>query len=337
MKATNINDSMQIPKLDSIEDYRKRFMNCNYWQPYVQTVCSRHGFKYESNIRIGIPGTYPVFIVEDKWIVKFFGRLFNGRKTFYAELDANTLVTKDKSIPSPALVAQGYLFDDRAEWRWPYLIFDFVAGVGLSAVQNEVTLSEKVTIAQKLGKTVKRIHSLSLNEANFLKPNWENYIKMLEKNRIVCSERHKQWGELPEQILNQIDEFLLPTEKLVDRTQTPMLLHADLTAEHILLLDSDRGWQFNALIDWGDAIVGDFLFELIPLYLDMFQCDKKLLSAFLNYYGFDREFDHDIAVKMLNLCLLHPFNVFEDFFEKHPEAMRLSSLDEFAEWLHLNP
>ena len=193
--------------------------------------------------------------------------------------------------------------------------------------------AEKVIFAQKLGQTVRYIHLLPLNGAKFFQANWQNYIRMLEENRVCCSSRHGEWGDFPNHMLDQVDSFLLPTEKLVDQTAIPRLLHGDLTADHLIIRKNNCEWQFVAFIDWGDAIVGDPLFELIPLHLDMFQCDKELLAVFLDYYGLEVEFNHDMAVKMLNLCLLHPFNVFDGFFEQYPETRLLSSLSDLAEWL----
>ncbi len=48
--------------------------------------------------------------------------------------------------------------------------------------------------------------------------------------------------------------------------------------------DGER-WQTWALVDFSDARVGDLLYELVALHIDLFQLDTRLLRAFLEAYG----------------------------------------------------
>lgn len=325
---------MQYPQLNSREDYIQRFTDTGYWKPYIEAVCQRHRLLPHKSIRhTEIPGTYPVFIVEDQWVIKFFGQLFDGHATFSTELAVNSLIVQDKQIPAPQLITHGRLFEEGTEWHWPYLVFQFVPGESLSQARYRVCAVEKMFVAKKLGRIVKHLHSLSLEGKTTLQPTWDNYINMLERQQFRCKRRHKEWNSMPSHMIDQINEFLLPIEELVDYNTTPSLLHGDLTADHVLGLPGEDGWNMFSIIDFGDAIVGDALFELIALHLDLFRCDRNLLGAFTESYELTEKLDKERALKLMNLCLLHPFNVFQGFFNRHPETRYLSSLDEFADWL----
>ncbi|MBM3237399.1 aminoglycoside phosphotransferase family protein [Candidatus Poribacteria bacterium] len=325
---------MKPPELECIEDYRQRFVDAEYWRPYVAEVCGRHSLAMRKTLpEVGIPGTYPVFIIDRRWIIKFFGRLFNGGDVFLAELDAHTSALEAGDIPVPALIAHGMLFDGNAEWSWPYMVFEFLPGESLSKVRTRVSFTNMVVIARGLGQIVSRLHSLPVPNGNFLKPNWDGYSSLLDKTRIDCAQRHRQWGDLPGLMVSQIDKFIPPIEKLVPKADTPRFLHGDLTADHVLVENVGPDWRIRALIDFGDAMVGDPLFELIALPLDLFQSDKELLKVFVQTYQPPIHLDETRAQKLMCLCLLHPFNVFSGFFAKHPEAARLTSLADFAMWL----
>ena len=329
-----MNDEWQGPQLDTLEDYRRRFTDVSYWRPFVESVCQRHGLLPNDSIRQGdIPGTYPVFILQDRWVVKFFGRLFNGESAFTAELDVSNLLAHDGQIPAPSLVTYGHLIDENGEWPWPYLVFEHLAGESLASLRDRVSVDTMSRVARELGNLIKLFHALPLSEARFLGPTWDAYLAMLERQRPGCKDRHREWRSLPDHLIEQIDEFLPPTVRLVDCSTPPRLLHGDLTADHAVGQLTPNGWRIQGLIDFGDALVGDPMYELIALHLDLFQCDKRLLSAFLMSYDFEQEIDREDAAKLLSLCLLHPFNVFEGFRDRHPEAQSMRDLSQFADWL----
>ena len=329
-----MNDESQGPELDTEEDYRRRFTDVAYWRPFVESVCERHGLLPHDSVRgSDIPGTYPVFIVQDRWVVKFFGQLFNGESAFTAELDVSNLLANDGQIPAPSMVAYGRLLDGNGNWPWPYLVFEHLEGESLARLRDQVSVDSMSRVARELGNLIKLFHALPLSETRFLVPTWDAYVAMLERQRPGCGARHWEWRSLPDHLIDQVDGFLPPTAALVDRSNPPRLLHGDLTADHAVGRLTPNGWHIQAIIDFGDALVGDPLYELIPLHLDLFRCDKRLLSAFLMSYDFEQEIDQEDAAKLLSLCLLHPFNVFEGFRDRHPEAADLRDIRQFADWL----
>jgi len=89
-------------------------------------------------------------------------------------------------------------------------------------------------------------------------------------------------------------------------------------------------WQPSGIIDFGDAMAGDRLYELVALHLGLFRCDKRLLRTFLDTYGFDPGLRRDFVRRAMSLTLLHEFNVLSSVFPTFPDAGRVTSLAELA-------
>ena len=108
----------------------------------------------------------------------------------------------------------------------------------------------------------------------------------------------------------------------------PHLIHADLTRDHLLGRVVDGRWQSLALIDFGDAMTGDLLYELSALHLDMFRGEKRLLRAFLDAYGMTEEARAALPHQALATSLLHQFN---DFEALEPGRLAARTLEELAD------
>ncbi len=320
---------LKRPDLGTLDLYRLRFCDASYWADFVRVVCERHGFSPCRSITNRVPGTCPTFIVDDRWVVKFFGELFEGGASFRSELDANRLVAADGGIPAPAVLAQGALFDDDSGWPWPYLIFQYVPGDSLGEVYEQVSFEDKLALAGQLGRMTRRLHAIPVDGAGALQPAWDAYVQLLGERRRQCVEDHRAWGT-PAHWVAQIEGFLLPADELVDAGARPSLIHADITADHILGRFDGGHWSMTGLIDFGDAMVGDPAYELIALHLDAFRCDRRLLEAYLAEYcsGTDGRAGRGMIERAKHLMLLHRFNVLAVAVARLPGADAPTDLGE---------
>ena len=281
-------------------------------------------------MRSGLAGTCPTFIVDDRWVVKFFGRLFDGAHAWMLERACALLLADAPDIPTPALLASGRLFDPPCIWSWPYLVFAFVPGVSIGEARAQLDAVEHRRVARDLGVMVRRIHAQSLPADFALVKTWDAYRRFLQEQRARCTQAHAAWGDLPVHLLGQIDDFLLREDDLIDASAAPHLIHADLTADHLLGEVADGRWITHALIDFGDAMVGGLEYELVALHLGMFRADKRLLAAFLDGYGLDPEQRVALPRRAMTATLLHQFNVLGESLEQHPELGQSATLDELA-------
>jgi hygromycin-B 7''-O-kinase len=325
-----VSPSQLIP-LSNLDGYRRYFTDAAYWAPFVSLVGERHGFDVTGDPHSGLPGTFPTFIVADRWVVKFFGPLFDGLSCFQVERTTSQLLPS-QTFPVPALLASGQLFPPGSvDWTWPYLIYEFVPAPSIGEVYSQVSYASKLALARELGLLLRRIHRLSLPAVSSFSPNWQSYLTLLTRQVSGCKERHAIWGSLPDRMLSEIPSYLLQPSELIPSTLAPSLIHADLTRDHLLgnLLPNGE-WRLQAIIDFGDALSGDLFYELVVLHLEIFDTDLHLLRTFLDAYQPSSFHRQDFVHKAMNLTLLHIFDPFNILFERHPELRQSSSLDELA-------
>jgi len=317
-----------LSALDQIESYRHLFTDIGLWTPYIEEVCRRHGLSPAGPVSIGVPGTYPAFIVGGRWLIKFFGRLFEGEQSFKAEREAGRLTALDPAIPAAQILASGEL--GGPGWPWPYLVFTYVPGKSLGEQLDQVSFRDRLRIAREMGELVRRLHALPLAGSAVFPNHYSGYIEFLETQRAACQRSQRGWGTLPARLLAQIERFIPRPQQLVNTLRPPHLIHADLTLDHLLGSITGGHWKTLALIDFGDSMTGDLLYELAALHLDLFQADRRLLYAFLESYGLPPEEWAGLPRRALAMALLHRFDVFAGLPGGMLEA---DSLDELAQRL----
>jgi hygromycin-B 7''-O-kinase len=294
--------------LDTLDGYRKNFMDAGLWQPYIAWVAARHNLP-SGEAHPGLAGTYPTFSVNELWVVKFFGRLFDGEWSFEVELEAARVLAGETDIPAPAVMASGRLFDDAESQHWPYLVFNLVSGSSFGECRKKCGDDEKKRIAAELGHIVRSLHKISTKGSTIFRQSWQPYRRFLQAQKRTCVKRLRRWQVLPVRLLEQVGNYLPPLDELVDDGLFPHMIHADLTGDHLLGKVEGGHWQTLGLIDFGDARVGSLYYELCALYLDLFQGDPELLSIFLDAYGLSARARHNLPRRLLATALLHQFDV----------------------------
>lgn len=336
-----------LASFTQIDYYSQHFTDTTLWTPFVLQVCHRHNLFPCASVRVGIPGTFPTFIVEDCWVIKFYGELFDGYRSFVIEKSVSDLVSvTSTALPVPELIAEGFLFASSSEWPWPYLIFAFLPGASIGGVYSQVKDEDKFDLAHDLGRWIKYLHAINPlttpihlpdeNQTSFHLPLPSQlipYPAFLEQRRQQCAADHRAWGALPAHLIEQIDAFLPPAASLVPPHPRQYLIHADLTNDHILGSLVNGRWKTSGIIDFGDAMLGDIYYELVALYLDSFAYDRQLLAAFLESYGVDEWLTEDFRHKAMTCTLLHRFNVLENLSAHFPESESLTDLNKLAELL----
>jgi hygromycin-B 7''-O-kinase len=314
-----------LDPMEIFDEYCRRFTDTALWSPYVELVCQRHQLTPCEPVRTGLPGTYPAFIVGDRWVIKFFGRLFEGGQAYQVEKEANRLTMIDPAIRTAQVAASGALGGEG--WPWPYLVFDYIPAVSLGNQIEQVSTAGLLEIAVEMGETARRLHALPLDGSPVFPNDHNTYQAFLIKQRAACTAKQREWGTLAPHLLEQIEDFLPPLDELIDRSRHPHLIHADLTRDHLLGRAADGHWSTLALIDFGDAMTGALLYELSALHLDLFAGSRQMLAAFLDTYGIDTTFRAELPRKAMATALLHRFNVLACL---PPEMLRADSLDELA-------
>ena len=87
---------------------------------------------------------------------------------------------------------------------------------------------------------------------------------------------------LAKPVWNQLARFLqdLPLPEPSHR----MLVHRDLTEDHLYVQQRDKGWSISGLIDFGDVAIGPSILDWSDLRFHMFNREIETMKAFLHAY-----------------------------------------------------
>jgi hygromycin-B 7''-O-kinase len=264
--------------------YGEHLGDVGYWSRYVVAALDRHGLPHAS-IEAPFVGSCPTFLA-DQVVVKLFPDTFDGGDSFAAEKAMHDLLATAPTIPAPRLVAAGQLFE-RGAWHWPYLITERLAGTAIRDLPATLGSIEPLAATQ-LGEALAHLHTLP-------PPPTVASRDPLPALREGAAERQRGFG-LPDHLADAVPDFLR------DASGQRVLLHADLTADHVFV--DSRG--MTGIIDWGDAITADPWYELVAVRFDALRGDPDLFTRFLDGYGWPSS--PDFATRALQGVLEFQFD-----------------------------
>jgi len=302
-------------------------MNPIIWEPYIRQICQSIGYSPLGPIKPGLAGTYPTFIIDNKLVVKIFGRLVEGLESFRVEKIINEILSPHNIIPHPTLIHSGELSLEENN-PWHYLIFEYVPGIPIGTIDDQIPQDEKINFANWLGKKLRQLHHLPIPED--IKVSLPKQQSLLDTDIQRCIQRQIQWGKLPNYLIDQIQSYFEKVPSLLS-PNTEHLIHADLTGDHILGEYSNSTWKTYGVIDFGDAIIGSLEYELIAIHIDLFKCNKILLREFLSSYGYDFSLMKNLPRTALMMMLLHRFSVFNFIKNRNLNRNNCPRLDDLAD------
>ncbi len=320
--------------LQPLPGYRKHFHDLPLWEPYVRQVSRRHNLACQ-NIRGGVTGTFPTFLVDKQWVIKFFGSHFDGPLCFQVESEIGALLAGTDLIHAPIPLAQGRL--DEPDGDWQYLIFSFVDGDSIGEVYEQVSFADKRLLAQHLGKVLKKLHQLPVPAALNHATNPE-LAAMFSAERAVYTQRLQNWFDrrrinaetgLPPHLAAQSADSQEWVTRINETSSALHLIHADVTRDHAFGHFAGIHWQMHALIDFGDCMTGDLYYELAALHLDLFDCNPVLLADFLDSYSVEDAIWRNFAERCMAATLLHQCPI-GFVFKRHPELAKIETLSELT-------
>ncbi|XP_019174529.1 PREDICTED: F-box protein At1g78280 isoform X2 [Ipomoea nil] len=209
---------------------------------------------------------------------------------------------------------------------------------------------------------------------------WDLFIKTLNKKKEDVSNRLMKWGDpIPVALIEKVSEYLpdnlakllFVSEDTVGVDKSCTWIHSDImddnihmelsclnscSAENSNSTNSDHSeqkssWFANHILDFSNLSIGDPLLDLIPIYLDMFRGDSRLLKHFLESYKLpllgrqklngvaaDNSKCARLSYQAMCYCILHDENVLGAIFSIWKELRKAKSWEEVEEtvWGDLN-
>jgi len=198
------------------------------------------------------------------------------------------------------------MVDPRLEgsWEWPFLVTSRIGGRPLKSLRGSLTPEARLDVASLLGRFAHSLFATPLpsEPLPIETPNLRlDYFRGFLEERMKASfDAHKGWETMPARLLDQMKDFLPSSvDELIQGEPCESelgLLHADLHGEHgrFSLLEGEEGEKgekmknmkvkMEGVIDFGDAIVGNRLYEMVQVLLSSFLGDKRMLVAFVREY-----------------------------------------------------
>ncbi len=311
-----------LPPVETWKDWSAIFSDTALWRPVVAEICSREGIAC-SNIEAGYPGTNAVYVIDRTYVVKVYNPVWED---FGVERDLHTILGRGNKVPIPSLVSSGQ-FVDRIEWD--YLITEFAEGTPIRELRDCISQYDLIEIARHLGEIVRALHETDVSRLENLKQH-ETGLQLAHrrKSEIVKEMRDKKL--LADNVVDEMESFV---EASVGLGRDPfVLVHGDLTEDHLLLKRQAGKWAITALLDFGDARLCPREYDWPALWLDLLRRNTSTLRAFFEAYDRAVLEDEDFIRRAFVWTLFHDFGtgIVEDQLKRH-DAEQVRSVDDLRE------
>jgi hygromycin-B 7''-O-kinase len=279
-----------LPNIASLEAYRRVYRDPRTWLPAVRELGLRH--RLPGTPRRETLGTHVVFGFEDL-ILKLYYPLWP--QDYGAERAA---LGHLQGLPTPGIVAEGELEG------WPYLVLTRLEGVPAATVWSTLPPQSKREVVWQLGVLIARLHEQPVPRD--WPDKWGAFIrKRLER----AAEHHGQAEPWCSWIREQLAGFCEPPF-------APVLLHGDLTDDHLLLVEQEGDWTIGGVIDFGDARIGHPYYDLVAPLACYTYGRPELSLELVQAYGLEPS--RPVLDALTRYCLLHEFGKLGDFLARVP-------------------
>ncbi|XP_042493382.1 F-box protein At1g78280-like isoform X2 [Macadamia integrifolia] len=226
---------------------------------------------------------------------------------------------------------------------------------------------------------------LGVSQQSSVPVEWGLFIETLTRKKKDVSSRLAKWGDpIPSSLIDKVEKYL-PEDfaMLINLSKdenglpkSPTWIHMDIMDDNIHMepcflgsclnengpnangaMDCSSGngeqrkWRPSHILDFSDLSIGDPLFDLIPIHLDVFRGNSYLLQQFLESYrlAFVRRISQDgpmgsqnkfsrTSYRAMCYCILHDENILGAIFSLWKELRSANSWEEVEEavWGDLN-
>jgi hygromycin-B 7''-O-kinase len=301
-----------LPKIDTLEGYRRIYRHAETWLPAMREICQRHGLD-PARLEFAPPGTHVVFRVEGLYL-KLFAPLWPG--DFAPERLVLSRLSEGCDLPVlvPHLVAEGEIEG------WPYLVMTAVEGVPLCQVWDRMDVTDRERVAVRCGELMVAFHAVPTDGLEAIAVDWPAFV---EGQKRECIDGVGRAG-LDEHWVRAVRSFFAGLPPLFEPGFEPVLLSADITDEHILVGQREGHWEVTGYIDFGDAMLGYPHYDFVAPGCSVTRGSLHLQRAMLLAYGFaEEQLDEALADRLTAYTLLHRF-------VRVPELLKLLDLPEAA-------
>lgn len=305
------------------DHYARVRSDASFWRPYIEEAFKAQELSLEPILAIEDEGTNANFWLGSNKILKIYTPFFHGRETKGVET-AVLRCLADSDVPVPKVLARGELMPLDDDWRWPFLVTERLPGKTLDSLWPDLPHEQRMGFAFQLGDLMRKLHKVVPNSdlSTTYQAAWPKGFSdfLIRQHQLVSAKSELATMPLYDEIL-RLAPGSLPQG-------WPAIVHGDVDGTHLLV----NNGQITGIIDFGDAKIGDPLYDFVTIQVDLFGQDPRLFSEFLRGYGINPRDETNFHQRLTAYAILHEWPLVKDL---PVWAVRsgANSLGELGEWL----
>lgn len=309
-----------LPEVTELDEYRAIYRREDIWDPVLEEICLRHGLP-PGSARRGPDGTHIVYMAGESLVIKLFVPLFPS--DYLAERLVTRHVAGRLGVDTPTIIEDGEVEG------WQYLVMSAVRGRPVGEVWGELGRDDRLRIVRQVGETMARFRSLPTDGLEELAIDWSEFVR---GQVATVVDRHSD-PAVPARLLDGMAGYLAESP-LFETGFRPVLLHADITDEHVCVARENGRWTMTGLVDFGDSLVGHPDYESVSPGLDFSRGDGELLRTLLGASGTpEDDLTADLRHRLMAYTLVHQYVKLKDVLALVPASSGANGIDELAEIL----
>ena len=305
-----------LPAAETIDEFRRaRKMDVAAWTPGIHVLAARHGLEIASITRFSA-GENPVFAVGEQIVLKLVPSLRS--RVLQRELSFLRFLDQHADVPTARPIAHGQCEN------WHYLFSSRLPGRQLDHVWPQLPADDQEGLAVAMGQLLRRLHDIPLAGLELGDPAWTDW---LPRSITTWTARHDTVCVPP--ALREDAPRFLAQQNLDQSLRAP--LHDDLAPENLLVQRGDSGWHISGMIDFGNGMAGDPLFDLVAPSVVLAPAQRTVAGWILEGYdGRPSRERGPMRDHLMAYMLIHPMGDFSTFFSLYPAATACRSWAQVA-------
>ncbi|MDP4039993.1 MAG: aminoglycoside phosphotransferase family protein [Candidatus Pacearchaeota archaeon] len=207
----------------------------------------------------------------------------------------------EAGIPVPRVYS---FYKNESENEHDYMTLEKLKGTRLDKIWDNLSSEEKKIIAKKIGKLIKKIHSIKLGKFGRLEENGEidtdksfqfktdgdkkphnQYIREFLIRTLKDFARLIGFEHLDHKKIARWTKFIIENKELYDYKDQPTLIHGDMHLGHLFVEKINGEYEITGVIDVEFAEPEHPEYDFIKLHRQGFFNNSELLNSLKEGYG----------------------------------------------------
>jgi len=283
-----------LPSITTLDEYRPIYRDQQVWLPAMRAICQRHMLDL-NELSFAPPGSNVVFRAGPGLLIKLFAPMWHADAA--VESDSLDALSRQPDVNVPHIHARGEIEG------WPYLVLTRVPGRPLNEIWGGLNHSNRLSIANSLGRCMRALHSVEFPGLEAGRAAWE--AERSERLQ-ACVRQQASLGVAPAWVL----ELAAWSAGLVFPSIRPddlVLVNGDLNPEHLFCQQQDGLWNVTGVIDFADTFAAHPFYDFVRPGI-LFINHADLRRAMLASYGIESaEMTTELTRELFVYSLTHQY------------------------------